>query len=166
MHAGDGDAVLQAHQLRQHFCALNDRDGLRVRRQDFRIVGAECGGGHDDVRAGDVGGGMAFENGGAQAEQAVGDRRPFQVGTGDAMAQIQQNLSDAAHADAANPYEMYVLRADEHPEWEPSFYCSSAGVVEKTAEAREFAESLSPIRQIAAGSQSFCWRPGVIISFK
>ena len=57
---------------------------------------------------------MTFKNGGAQAEQPVGNRRAFQVGAGDAVAQVEQDLGDSAHADAANPYEMYVLRADEH----------------------------------------------------
>ena len=57
---------------------------------------------------------MAFKNRSAQAEKTVGDRRAFQVGSGDAVAQVEQDLGDSAHADAANPYEMYVLRADEH----------------------------------------------------
>ncbi|MHB8389866.1 MAG: hypothetical protein ACYDBH_09830 [Acidobacteriaceae bacterium] len=46
------------------------------------------------------------------------------------MAEIEQNLGDPAHADAANPYEMYVLGADEHPGREPKLYCSSDRALE------------------------------------
>ncbi|HVC89390.1 MAG TPA: hypothetical protein VND66_02090 [Acidobacteriaceae bacterium] len=46
------------------------------------------------------------------------------------MAEIEENLGDSAHANAANPYEMYVLGADEHPGREPKLYCSSDGGLE------------------------------------
>ena len=37
-----------------------------------------------------------------------------QIGAGDGVAEVQQNLRDAAHADAANPNEMNTLRFGKH----------------------------------------------------
>ena len=41
MHAGDGDAILQPHQLGQHLGALNHGDVLLVGGDDFGVVGRE-----------------------------------------------------------------------------------------------------------------------------
>ena len=114
VHAGDGDAVLQAHQLGQHLGALDDRDVRAVRFGDLGIVRGNRGTGDDDFGAGDIFGAMAFEHGCAQAGQPLGDGGALQVGAGDLVAEIQQHLGDAAHADAADAYEMDALNLGEH----------------------------------------------------
>ena len=38
----------------------------------------------------------------------------FQIGAGDLVAEIQQHFGDAAHADAADAYEMDALDLGEH----------------------------------------------------
>ena len=48
--AGDRDALLEPHQLGEHFGAANDRNAARARRDDFRIVALD-GGGNDDDRS-------------------------------------------------------------------------------------------------------------------
>ena len=57
---------------------------------------------------------MSFEGDGAHGGQALGDRRGFQVGAGDLVAEVQQHLGDAAHADAADADEMNALNFGEH----------------------------------------------------
>ena len=63
VHAGDGDAVFQAHQLGQHLGALDHRNVLLVRGDDFGIVAMDGRADDDDFRAGDVLGAMAFGDG-------------------------------------------------------------------------------------------------------
>ena len=46
--------------------------------------------------------------------QTLGDRGTFQIGAGDLVAEIQQHLGNAAHADAADAYEMDALDFGEH----------------------------------------------------
>ena len=114
VHAGDGDAVFEAHELGQHLGALNDGNLAGVGFEHFRIDGADGGAGDDDGGSGDVAGVVAFIDGGAQVGQAVGDRAAAQIGAGDLHAQVEQDLGDAAHADAADADEVRVLGGCEH----------------------------------------------------
>jgi hypothetical protein len=50
----------------------------------------------------------------AKALQTLGDRAQLQVGAGDLVAKIQQDLGDAAHPDAANPRKMKLLGLKKH----------------------------------------------------
>jgi hypothetical protein len=68
VHSRDGDTVLQPHQLRQHFGALDDRDVLLVRGDDFGIVAMHGRANDDNFRSGDVLGLMSFGDGCAQAD--------------------------------------------------------------------------------------------------
>src|SRR5262245_53972888 len=52
---------------------------------------------------------MSLENARTQSLQTVGDRRPAQVRTGNAITEIEQDFSYPAHSDAADPYKMDVL---------------------------------------------------------
>ena len=87
---------------------------LRVRGGDFRIVARDRGAGDDHFGSGDVLGAMAFEDDGAQRGQAMRDRRRLQVGAGNLVAEVQQHLGDAAHADAADADEMHALNFGKH----------------------------------------------------
>ena len=71
VHAGDGDAVLQAHQFGQHLGARNDGDVGGARGGDLGIVGANRRAGDDHLGAGDVLGAVAFEDDGAEGGQAL-----------------------------------------------------------------------------------------------
>ena len=51
VHAGDGDAVFQPHQLGQHLGALNHGDVQLVRFGDLGIIGGDGGTGDDDFGA-------------------------------------------------------------------------------------------------------------------
>ncbi len=109
MHAGNGDAVFEPHQLRQHFGTLNHRNLAGTRFHDFRIIRRDCRTGHDDRGARDVGGLVAFIDGCAQLSQAIGHRAATQIGAGDTKAHIQQDFGDTAHADSADTNEVRVL---------------------------------------------------------
>src|SRR5215472_16959885 len=114
VHAGDGNAVLQAHQLGQHFSALDDRDVQVARRNDFGVVFGDGGAGDDDFCTGDVFGAMPFKRCGAQTGQAFGDSGGLEIGAGNLVSEIEQDLRDAAHADAADAYEVDALNFGEH----------------------------------------------------
>ena len=114
VHAGDGDAVLEPHEFGQHLRALDDGNLARVGFDDFRIGGADRGAGDDHGGSGDVAGLVAFVDGGAQLRQAIGDRTAAQIGAGDLHAEVEQDLGDAAHADAADANEVRVLGGGEH----------------------------------------------------
>jgi len=59
-----------------------------------------------DIGAVNVLGGVAFVDDRAEAGEPVGDRRAPQVRPGDAVAQVEQDLGDPAHADAADADEV------------------------------------------------------------
>ena len=88
MRTGNGDAVTEAHQFRQHQGARNDGDLLLQRSDDFGIVFFDGGRGNDDIRAVDVFGGMAGINLNTQAAQMLGNRISCLIRTGNFKAQI------------------------------------------------------------------------------
>ena len=55
VHAGDGDAVFEAHQLGEHLGALDDGNLAGVGFDNFRVRRADRGAGDDDRGSGDVG---------------------------------------------------------------------------------------------------------------
>ncbi len=79
VHPGDRDAVLQAHQFRQHFRAADHGNELLVRSRDFGIVRRDGGTGHHDFGAHDVVRSVAFENYGAELGQPLRNRRALQI---------------------------------------------------------------------------------------
>src|SRR3546814_17083495 len=48
------------------------------------------------------------------SDLTTGDRRILTIGTADGVAQIQQNLGNAAHARAAYTHKMYALNSMFH----------------------------------------------------
>ena len=73
---------------------------------DLRVVGAHGAGHDDDVGARDVLGAVADADAGAQRRQPARDVALAQVGAGDRVAEVQQHLGDAGHADAADADEV------------------------------------------------------------
>ena len=57
---------------------------------------------------------MALVNRRTELCQAIGHRTAAEIGAGDFETEAQQNLGDAAHADAADSDEVRVLRGGEH----------------------------------------------------
>ena len=115
--SGNGDAVFQAHQFREHLCARDHRNLPVVRFDDFRIVGLHGGGSHLHVGAIGVRRLVTPINRGAQVFQPFRDVRKLYVGPGNGIAQGQKDFGDAAHADAADADQMNALeiaKGDHH----------------------------------------------------
>ena len=108
VRAGNGDAVTEAHQLRQHQGARNNGNLLLQRSDNFGIFFFDGGRGNDDIRTVNVFGGMAGINLNAQAAQMLGSGISRLIRTGNFKAQIVQDFGDAAHADAADTDKMDV----------------------------------------------------------
>ena len=90
MGPGHGDAVLQAHQLGQHFSPGYYRDRVLKGRHYFGVVLVDRRRNHHHIRTGDLPGGMAFIDTSAKGLEPVGDIRGPQIGTGDFVSQIEQ----------------------------------------------------------------------------
>src|SRR5262249_38691606 len=110
------DAVLEAHQLGQHFRALNNRNVELVSFGDLRIVRGDGGTGDDDFGVRSVFGAVALKSDRAEAGEPLSDCGRLQVRARNLVAKVQQNAGDAAHADAADAYEMDALDLGEHSE--------------------------------------------------
>src|SRR4051812_44481084 len=117
VHAGDGNAVLQAHQFGQHLCALDDGDVNVAGGEDLRVVFSYRRAGDDDFRTGDIFHAVAFMNSGAEFGKALGNRAAAQVGARDLESKVEQDFGDAAHADAADSYKMHALDLRKHSGW-------------------------------------------------
>jgi len=109
-----GDAVLEAHQLGQQLAAGNHRDLPAPRFLHLGVFLGDRGANHHRPGRSDIRCGVPLVYGGAQAGQALRDRREPQVGAADGVAQIQQNLRDPAHPDAADAGEVQMLWLKEH----------------------------------------------------
>jgi hypothetical protein len=104
--AGDRDAFLDAHQLAQHLGARDDGDAARAGGGDLRVVGAHRARHDDDIGARHVLGPMADADARPQRRQAAGGVAVAHVRPGHRVAEVQQHLGDAGHADAADADEM------------------------------------------------------------
>ncbi len=102
MRAGDRDALAETHQLGQHFGARDDRHAHRLRGGQFRIVGGDRARDDDDVGALDLPCRMTDEDAHAHLRESRGDRICAQVRALHLVAEIDQDLGDAAHAGAAD----------------------------------------------------------------
>ncbi len=108
--AGDRHAALEPHQLRQHLGAAHDRQALRARRHQLGIVALDRGRHHQHVGAVDILRLVADRDRDALLAQPVDVGAVDDVGSFDRIAEIDQHLGDAAHADAPDADE--VDRAD------------------------------------------------------
>ena len=87
---------------------------LSVGGDDLGIVTRDGGAGHHHLGACQVLGAMAFEGDGTHGGQTLRDGRGLEVRAGDLVAEVQQHLGDAAHADATDAHEMNALNLGEH----------------------------------------------------
>ena len=110
VRAGDGDAEPEPHELREHFRPRDHRNLPPYGFPNLRVGGPHRSGDHDDVRVADVRGLVRVRDADAYRLEPIGDRRPLFVGSADRVAEIGEQLGDAAHPDAANPDEMHAPR--------------------------------------------------------
>src|SRR5215467_3218275 len=76
-----------------------------------RVDGRTC---HDDIGAGNILCSMSFEHRCTETLEAFGHGRFFEIRTGNAITEIEQHLSDAAHANTADADKMNALTLSEH----------------------------------------------------
>ena len=114
VRSGDRDRLLHAHQLGEHFGALDDRQAPLDRRFDLGIAAADGGGDDDDGRVAEILGFLADHDRDAELAQALDDIAFRDVRALHLVAELVHHLGDARHADAADPDE--VDRADVRPQ--------------------------------------------------
>jgi hypothetical protein len=112
--AGHGDAVLQAHQLGQHLGAGDGRHLSLPGRLDLDVAGGDGRGVHEHVDALHVLGLVSDDDLGAQPLQTLDRLVAPLVGAAHLVAEVEQDLRDAGHADAADADEVDVLVALKH----------------------------------------------------
>ncbi len=106
VRAGDGDTLLEAHQLRQHLGAAHDRQPFFAGEFEFGIVALDGGRNDDDFRVAEVFRFVPDVDERAFFAQAQDIGVLGGVGALHGVAEIEQHLGDAGHADAANADEM------------------------------------------------------------
>ncbi|MNO33744.1 hypothetical protein D3C76_237630 [compost metagenome] len=117
MGTGDGDAVAVAHQLGQHLGTGHHRNAAFQRCRNFRVGRVDGTGDHEYIGSGGVLGTVADEDFGTEGFQALGDRRSFQVGARDLVAQVQQHFGNPAHAHTADTDEVDTTDAAHFRLW-------------------------------------------------
>ena len=106
MGAGDRDAAFQPHQFGQHFGAAHHRDALGARRHQFGIVALDRGRHHQHIGARDILGLVADGDLDALVAQASDIGALGGVRALHGIAEIAQDLGNAAHPDTADPDEV------------------------------------------------------------
>ena len=93
-------------------------DQTLTRGDDLGVVGRDRRGDDDDVGVREVAGSVTAVDGRAHRREATGDLGVAQVGAGDLVAEVDQDLSDPAHTDAADADEVDVSVAlTKHASW-------------------------------------------------
>ena len=114
VHTRDGNPVLETHEFGEHLGPRNDRNMQPNGLEDFRI-GRTNGGTYDNhIRPRDVLLTVPLKYSRAEPFQPVGDQGSLQVGTGDLVTKVEQDLGDPAHADPADTDEVNALNFCEH----------------------------------------------------
>ena len=114
VHSGDGDAVLQPHQLGQHLRPLDHGNLARMRLQHLGVGRRHGRAGHHHRRAGHVGGVVALVDRRAQLRQPVRHRRRGAGPSRRPSSPCSAGSRQSAHADAADSDEVRVLRSCKH----------------------------------------------------
>ena len=82
--------------------------------QNFRIVRSNGRTGYHYFRTCDVLGFMPLNDNRPEADQPLRYRRSFQLRTRYLVAQVEQHLGDATHADAADAHKVDALNLCKH----------------------------------------------------
>ncbi len=102
MGTGHGNAMAVAHQFSQHLGARHHWNTTFQGCGDFRVAGIDRAGDHQHISDRRILGTVADENLGAKGFEALGNARCLEIGTRDAVAQIEQHFGNTAHAHAAD----------------------------------------------------------------
>src|SRR5206468_8479145 len=112
--AGNGDAVLEPHQLGEHFRPRDHGDPALARHLDLNVVARDGRGVHDDVGALPMGGLVAGEDLVAETLQALDGLATPAVRAADAVAHVEHHLGDSAHPGSADAHEVNLPVLFEH----------------------------------------------------
>ena len=108
VRAGHRDAAAEAHEFGEHLGARHDRNALRARFHQFRIVLADRAGHDDAIGVEHVRRAVAAMHLRAELREATRDRVVRVVGARHLVAERAQHFGDAAHADAADADEVHA----------------------------------------------------------
>ena len=111
---GYGDAVFEPHELGQHFGSRNHRNLPLLGLENFYVVGTDSRRDHHDIGVGNIVGRMRRKDLSSQGLQPLRDSARLEIRAGDLVAQIEQELSNATHPDAADSHEMNPLYLLKH----------------------------------------------------
>ncbi len=107
MRATNGDGIAEPHQLGQHLGAAHHRQQLFARCGEFRIALLDGGGNNHNLGITKIFGLVADMDRDTLVTQPLDVGALRLVGPLDAMTEIMQHLSDAAHADPADTDKMH-----------------------------------------------------------
>ena len=110
----DRDADLQAHEFGEHLRPADHGDPAPARLADLAVGFGDGRRADHDIGAGDLVGRVPLVDARPQTDQTLGDIRLPQIAAADGEPQIQQDLGDPAHADAADGDQMNVACIPEH----------------------------------------------------
>ncbi len=108
MRTGHADSIAEAHQFGEHLRARHHRDAPLPGGRYLGVVGPDRAGYHDRVAFFDMPGVVPGPYFDAQPVQPARDRVLAQVGTADDVAEVVQDLGDAAHTGAAGADKVYA----------------------------------------------------------
>ena len=116
VRAGDGNPVLEPHELGQHLGARDDGNRPRAGLDDLGIRRTDGGRHDDDVGVVDLRRGeMTFEYADPERHEAIASPpTSCSVRAGHGVAEIGQHFRNPAHADPADAHEVNVSRSSEH----------------------------------------------------
>ena len=151
VRAGNGDAVLQSHQLGQHFGARDHRDLGGARRLHLGVRVLHRRRNHHHVRAGDVRRVMADGHADTKTGEAFGVGVLGAVRTGHTEFEVVQHLGDAAHADTAD--------TDEVCTFHPVTHAPPPGKIAPRSRSHRCSRRRAPPRPCAPATHD--WRQGL-----
>ena len=114
VRAGDGDRLLEPHQLAEHLGAAHHRQEPLAGELQLGIVALDRRGDDDDLGVAEIGRVVADRHRHAEPAQALDVGVLGDVGALHPVAEIDQHLGDAAHADAADADEMHRSDVSRH----------------------------------------------------
>src|SRR5665647_1649840 len=109
MGAGHGNAVLHPHELGQHLGPGDDRDQALPGLDDFDVVLADGRRDDDDVGVLEVLGPVADGDLRAEAHEPACGVVLLEIGAGNLVAEVEQDLGDAVHAGPADADHVDVV---------------------------------------------------------
>ncbi|MNS64754.1 hypothetical protein D3C72_978920 [compost metagenome] len=83
VRTGNRDAMTKTHQLSQHFCTTNNRDARFMRGDNFRVIGRDRAGDHNNARIEHVFRAMIEIDSRPKRRQLLRNRIRRQIGTAD-----------------------------------------------------------------------------------